>query len=134
LPFVREELLAYRSRLTTRCEEKNIPPPVALGPAATVFGLSPDADIKGSFQTAVKRAGLELTFHDLRRVFLNRCRERGISIETAMALSQHRSLATVLKHYREVPQGDLEEAVKKLERPPRPVQAQAGPQGADSSR
>ena len=33
-----------------------------------------------------------------------------------MALTGHRSVATVLKHYREVPQRDLEEAVKAIDK------------------
>ena len=43
-------------------------------------------------------------------------RESGASIETTMALTGHRSLDTVLKHYREVPQSDIEEAVAAIDR------------------
>ncbi len=74
---------------------------------ATIFGLTPTSDINPAFRTAVKRAGLNLTLHDLRRVYLNRLRENGVSLETAMALTGHRSVATVMKYYREVSQQDL---------------------------
>ena len=64
----------------------------------------------GSSHEAARRAALTLTFHDLRRIFLNRLREKSISIETAMALTGHRSLKVVMEHYREVPEKDLREA------------------------
>ncbi len=102
-----DELRRYRKHLSLS--------PKRVHPSATIFGLTPDSEFKRSFRNAVKRAKLTLRFHDLRRIFLNRCREKGISIETAMALTQHRSLATVLKHYREVPQRDLEHAVDALD-------------------
>ncbi len=39
---------------------------------------------------------MNLTLHDLRRVYLNRLREKGVSLETAMALTGHRSVTTVM--------------------------------------
>ena len=83
-----------------------------------IFGLSPDSDIGRSFQSAVRRAGLDgLTFHDLRRCYLNRLRERGVPIDTAMRLTTHRSFQTVLKFYREVPEADLLRAVDAIDDP-----------------
>ncbi len=67
--------------------------------------------------SAVKRAGLNLTLHDLRRVYLNRLREKGVSLETAMALTGHRNVATVMKYYREVSQDELASAVESIDGP-----------------
>ena len=77
--------------------------------------MNPETEIKQSFGTACRRAGIEgFTFHDLRRCYLNRLRQKGVSIETAMQLTAHKSLQTVLLHYREVPYQDLEDAVAAL--------------------
>ncbi len=65
----------------------------------------------------MKRAGLNLTLHDLRRVYLNRLRENGVSLETAMARTGHRSVATVMKYYREVSQEELASAVRSIDCP-----------------
>ena len=79
---------------------------------SSIFGLRPEAVLSKSFQSAVRRTGIAgFTFHDCRRVYLNRLRQSGVSIETAMALTDHKSLATVLQYYREVPEADLQEAV-----------------------
>ena len=64
-----------------------------------------------------KRPGLNLTLHDLRRVYLNRLRQNGVSLETAMALSGHRSVTTVMKYYREVSQEEPVSAVKIIDAP-----------------
>jgi len=78
--------------------------------------LGPKAKFSRTFKMAAKRAGLRsLTFHDLRRVFLNRCRENGVPLEVAMALSGHKSIAVVQKYYREIPWTDLEEATRTME-------------------
>lgn len=106
-----EELKAYRARLL----KKEGTARVAL--TATIFGLEPTANITKSFQHAATRAGLKLTFHDLRRVFINRLRERGVPIDTVMGLSGHSSLATIMKHYLEVPTQTLEEALRRMEAP-----------------
>ncbi len=60
---------------------------------------------------------MNITLHDLRRVYLNRLREKGVSLETAMALTGHRSVTTVMKYYREVSQEDLASAVKSIDAP-----------------
>ncbi len=60
---------------------------------------------------------MNLTLHDLRRVYLNRLRENGVSLETAMALTGHRSVTTVMKYYREVSQQDLASAVRSIDAP-----------------
>ena len=70
-----------------------------------------------AFRTAVKRAGLNLTLHDLRPVYFKLVRENGVSLETAMALTGHRSVTTVMKYYREVSQIDLASAVKSIDVP-----------------
>ncbi|GJM45096.1 MAG: hypothetical protein DHS20C21_19380 [Gemmatimonadota bacterium] len=78
-------------------------------------GVSEDSSVRRAFASAAKRAGLEgMTFHDCRRAYLNRLRELGVSIETAMALTGHKSLQTVLKHYREVPIQDAKDATDLL--------------------
>ena len=83
---------------------------------ASIFGLAMGTQLK-PFQRAIRRAGLSgFTFHDLRRVYLNRLREAGVSLETAMALTDHRSVDTVLKYYRQVPEGELDAAVRDLEK------------------
>ncbi len=42
-------------------------------------------------------------------------REKGVSLDTAMALTGHRSVATVMKYYREVSQIDLASAVRSID-------------------
>ena len=49
-------------------------------------------------------------------MYLNRLRERNVSIETALALTGHRALHTVSKYYREIPDRDLRAAVAALDR------------------
>ncbi|MBI4603650.1 MAG: tyrosine-type recombinase/integrase [Planctomycetes bacterium] len=83
---------------------------------AAVFGLGPGSSLKKAFARAVRRAGLEgLTFHDLRRVFLNRLRERGVPLDVAVTLTGHRSLAVVMKHYRETPAAEVNRALEALD-------------------
>jgi len=70
-----------------------------------IFGLTPESSFKHGFQSVAPRAGIEgLTFHDLRRVFLTRLRERGVNIETAM------------QFYRQVPESDVKSAVEEIDR------------------
>ena len=90
-----------------------------LSPDRTVFGIKVVFSIKTAFTSAVRRAKLPhpITFHDLRRIHLNRLRQRGVSLETTMALTDHRSVATVLKYYRLVPEEDLRKGVEALESP-----------------
>jgi len=47
------------------------------------------------------------TLHDCRRTFLTRSRRRGVPLEVAMALSDHRDISTVLRCYRQVDRSDL---------------------------
>jgi len=64
---------------------------------------------------ACRRAGVKgLRFHDLRKTFLTRCRERGVQMEVAMALSDHQDLRTVLRCYRAVSDDDLLRGVGRL--------------------
>ncbi len=44
-------------------------------------------------------------------------RENGVSLETAMALTGHRSVTTVIKYYREVSQEELASAVQSIDAP-----------------
>ena len=75
---VLDELKAYRKRLA------DTSPVARLSRESPIFGLKPTTSLKRSFQTAVRRAGLEgFTFHDMRRVFLNRLRENDVGIDVA---------------------------------------------------
>ncbi|MBI4603661.1 MAG: site-specific integrase [Planctomycetes bacterium] len=105
---VLETLLSWQKRVL---EEKGA---AAVRPESRIFAdLSPEAPVTRVFQRAARRAGLKgLTFHDCRRIFVNRLRESGVPLETAMKLSGHRSIAVVQKYYREIPWTDLEEAVR----------------------
>ena len=55
-----------------------------------------------------------MTFHDLRGGFLNMLRERGVSLDHAIRLSGHMSIAVVMDHYRTVPEGELAAVVADL--------------------
>ncbi len=107
-----ETLKSYRSALLGEGG------PARVAPDATIFPLAPTSSFRKAFQGAAKRAGLDgLTFHDLRRVFLNRLRERGVPIDAAMALTGHRSIQVVMRHYREVPETATRAAVASLDAP-----------------
>lgn len=70
------------------------------------------------FRRAAHAAGLKgIKFHDLRKTFLTRLRRRGVPLEVAMELSDHRNIATVLKHYRAVERRDLLAAMGRRELP-----------------
>ena len=56
--------------------------------------------------------------HDCRRIFLNRLRDAGVPLETAMALTAHKDVRTVQKHYREVGDRDLREGIERLDGAP----------------
>ncbi|MBI4585495.1 MAG: tyrosine-type recombinase/integrase [Planctomycetes bacterium] len=118
---VLDELRDYRQRLGEECIEKGTKPDERLEKNAKIFGLEDSAVVRRAFLSAAKRADLSVGFHDMRRIFLNRLRERGVSIETAMALTGHKSLAVVMAHYREVPEADLQRAVQALDLPYRPA-------------
>ncbi len=63
--------------------------------------LFPFADIKRSFATAKKLAGIEdLHFHDLRRTAITRWIQQGTPLALAGKLGGHTQLQTTMKHYR----------------------------------
>ncbi len=64
---------------------------------------------------AILASGVSFRFHDLRRTFFTRARERGVPLEVAMALSDHRDVATALRHYRAVSPAELLRAVGRAE-------------------
>lgn len=106
-----DELRDFRRKLASSPQKVGLSLQNRLGPQSAIFGLSPSSDLP-VFRRAVRRAGLEgLTFHDLRRIFVNRLRETGVSLDATMALSAHRSVSTVMKYYREVTQSELQDAV-----------------------
>lgn len=76
-----------------------------------VFDLSETA-VSTQWRRACKRAGItSLKFHDLRRTFLTRLRQRGVPMDVAMRLSDHVDLKTVLECYRAISVGELEKAI-----------------------
>jgi integrase len=108
-----EVLQEYRSRLLTEHGAGRV------SQEAPIFGLAPTATLRRSFRRACKRAGLDkFTSHDCRRAYLNKLRQRGVGLETVMELTGHRSVATVLRFYREVSQDELRAAVATLDAPP----------------
>lgn len=128
---VLEELRRYRIDLAERAEKLGKPPLERIGPDALVFGLDGKrSSIKRAFTTAVARAGFDfhLSLHDCRRIYLNRLRERGVSLEAAMALTGHRRIDTVQKYYRSVDPADLRAAVQAIDRTAEP--RAAGSEGA----
>lgn len=114
---VRAAISDYRKVVARECQDQEIPLAERLGSDCLVFNLSFETKVRKPFMNAVKRAKLSLTFHDLRRIFMNRLWDRGVSIDTAMALTGHRSLVTVMQHYRKVSDRELVEAVRLMERP-----------------
>jgi len=67
----------------------------------------PFDEIKHSFQTACKRAGIEnFTFHDLRHCALNNLRKAGNDFFQIMALSGHKTVS-VFKRYNLVTEDEL---------------------------
>lgn len=129
-PSVIDALQAYRAELTRKWEEDGKDPSDRVGPDAKVFGVGDKTRILKPFRAICRAAELALTFHDLRRIFLNRCREAGVSIETAMRLSDHRTFETVRKHYREVRHAELVDAVRAVDGvPPAPPTAADATQG-----
>ncbi|MCZ6792196.1 MAG: tyrosine-type recombinase/integrase [Planctomycetota bacterium] len=55
-----------------------------------------------------------MTCHDLRRIFLNRLRERGVSIDSPTELTGHKNLKTVMEYYRHAPRAQMCAAIKAL--------------------
>ena len=82
-----------------------------------IFGLTPRSSFTHAFQGAVRRAGLDgLTFHDLRRHYLNKLCRSGVPIDVAMSMSGHASLQTVMTHYREVSEEEQRRAAVAVDR------------------
>lgn len=55
-----------------------------------------------------------LRFHSLRKTFLTLARRRGVQLEVAMALSDHRDVRVALQVYRAVDDEELLRAVGRL--------------------
>jgi integrase len=67
----------------------------------------PFEDIKHSFQSACKKAGIEnITFHDLRHCALNNLRKAGNDFFQIMAMSGHKTIS-VFKRYNLVTEEEL---------------------------
>jgi integrase len=90
--------------------------PGAVADDQLIFGIQDGSCVVRAFARAARRGGLQLTFHALRGVFLNRAREAGISLEATMALTGHKSVQTVLRHYRALPPEALRQATEALDR------------------
>lgn len=112
---VLEELKRYRSECAVN-RRNGAPTTQRLGRSARIFGLATSSNVNRSFQSAVRRAGLDgLTFHDLRRCYLNKLRTAGVPLDVAMELTGHKSIAVVQKYYREVPHTELRDAIRALD-------------------
>jgi integrase len=86
----------------------------AIKESARIFDVD-RSSLARAFRRVVKRAGLKgLTFHSLRKAFINRCRAGGVPLEVTMKLSDHRSIATMQKHYREVSPEEARAGVETL--------------------
>ncbi|MEM7260728.1 MAG: tyrosine-type recombinase/integrase [Planctomycetota bacterium] len=109
---VGEGLSAYRASLAGG---ENATRRLASG--ARIFGLDPESDSAyRPFKNAARRAGLpDLTFHDLRRVFLNALRSAGVDLDVATFLTGHADLRTVEKHYRLVGDDEARAAIDALD-------------------
>ncbi|MBW1992357.1 MAG: site-specific integrase [Deltaproteobacteria bacterium] len=72
------------------------------------------AEMKRSFKTAVKRAGIEdFTFHDLRHTFTTNAVRAGVPIPVIMEITGHKSLAMFKRYANPTPE-DLKAAVSRL--------------------
>jgi len=73
-------------------------------------------DIKRSFRSAVKRAGLEnVRFHDLRRTFGTNCAFKNVPPKTLQKWMGHKSIETTMKYYVVSPDDYELEAIKRLD-------------------
>lgn len=89
----------------------------------------PFTDIKRSFNTAKRLAGIEdLHFHDLRRTAITRWQQAGIPLGTAGKLAGHTEWQTTLKHYTAADEATVREVTDKinadLERFERPIETE----------
>lgn len=66
-------------------------------------------DISKSFHHYVKKLGLSVTFHDLRRSYINRMERAGISLRAIGAQVGHHAAETTVKNYRAVEQSEQSE-------------------------
>jgi len=72
------------------------------------------AEMKRSFVSAVRRAGIEdFTFHDFRHTFNTNAYRNGVPIPTIMAITGHKSLS-MFKRYTTISPQDLKEVVSKI--------------------
>lgn len=63
-----------------------------------------------------KRAGVDVTLHDLRRTYCTRSIRAGVPLPTVQKLMGHANIKTTLEHYNWVSQDDLRDASRKLAR------------------
>ncbi len=62
---------------------------------------------------ALRRAGIkDAHLHTLRATFLSNACARGVPVDVVMRLTDHRSIQTVLRHYRAFSKGELTRAVR----------------------
>jgi integrase len=80
-----------------------------------VFGGSkPLGSFRKAWASACKRAGIAVLFHDLRRSGVRNLRRAGVAREVAMKISGHKT-ESVYRRYSIVDEGDLRDAVRKLD-------------------
>ena len=73
-------------------------------------------DIKRSFGSALKRAGLnDVRFHDLRRTFGTMCAWKNVPPKTLQKWLGHKSIETTMKYYVVSPDDYEQEEIKKLD-------------------
>ncbi len=73
-------------------------------------------DIKRSYGSALKRAGLEdVRFHDLRRTFGTICVFKNVPPKTLQKWMGHKSIETTMKYYVVSPEDFEQEAIKRLD-------------------
>ncbi len=73
-------------------------------------------DIKRSFGSAVKRAGLvDVRVHDLRRTFGTNCVYKNVPPKTLQKWMGHKSIETTMKYYVVSPYDYEQEAIKRLD-------------------
>lgn len=79
------------------------------------YGL-PFKDVKKSFNSAVKRAGLkDVQFHDLRKTFATWCVFRSVPPKTLQKWMGHKKIETTMKYYVVSPDDFEQEAIKRLD-------------------
>jgi len=72
-------------------------------------------DIRGSFNTALKRVGLpRIRIHDLRHTFISNLVMAGVDLRTVQELAGHANIQTTMKYAHLAP-GRLKQSVEKLQ-------------------